>query len=106
MRSEGQFNSIIYEESDSYRGTDTRWSVLMNPADLHALALEPGETVDLVSENGEMRAVVPHPFDLPRGDVLAYYPEANPLLGTQVDERSRTPSFKFTRIDIRPSQMS
>ncbi len=106
VRSEGQFNSIIYEESDSYRGTDTRWSVLMNPADLHALALEPGETVDLVSENGEMRAVVPHPFDLPRGDVLAYYPEANPLLGTQVDERSRTPSFKFTRIDIRPSQMS
>ncbi|HEY8942599.1 MAG TPA: FdhF/YdeP family oxidoreductase, partial [Cellvibrio sp.] len=24
VRSEGQFNSIIYEESDSYRGTDTR----------------------------------------------------------------------------------
>lgn len=34
IRSEGQFNSIIYEEHDSYRSTDTRWSVLMNALDM------------------------------------------------------------------------
>ena len=100
VRSEGQFNSIIYEEKDSYRGTQTRWCVMMNPDDIEALALAEGETVTLRSEHGEMNGVTPYPFDLPRGDVLAYYPEANVLLDTQVDPRSQTPSFKYTRIDI------
>ncbi|MFN3212518.1 MAG: FdhF/YdeP family oxidoreductase [Henriciella sp.] len=103
VRSEGQFNSIIYEEKDSYRGTQTRWCVMMNPDDIKALELGDGDTVTLRSENGEMRDVTPYPFDLPRGDVLAYYPEANVLLDTAVDPRSRTPSFKYTRIDIQRS---
>lgn len=103
VRSEGQFNSIIYEERDSYRGTQTRWCVMMNPDDLEGLKLADGDTVTLRSEHGEMTDVTPYPFDLPRGDVLAYYPEANVLLDTAVDPRSRTPSFKYTRIDIQRS---
>ncbi|MDJ0919861.1 MAG: FdhF/YdeP family oxidoreductase [Henriciella sp.] len=103
VRSEGQFNSIIYEEKDSYRGTKTRWAVMMNAEDLSALNLEAGGTVDIVSEHGEMKGVTPYAFDVPRGDVLAYYPEANAVLGTAVDPRSRTPSFKYTRVDIRPT---
>ena len=39
-------------------------------------------------------------FDLPRGSVLAYYPEANVLCGTAVDPRSRTPAFKSVPIWI------
>jgi len=103
VRSEGQFNSIIYEENDSYRGTKTRWCVMMNAEDLRALDLKEGETVTVRSEHGEMKSVTPYPFDLPRGDVLAYYPEANVLLNTDVDPRSRTPSFKYARVDISPS---
>ena len=38
VRSEGQFNSIVYEEKDSYRQTETRWCVLLNPADLRDAA--------------------------------------------------------------------
>src|SRR5690606_27506971 len=57
IRSEGQFNSIIYEEDDSYRGTDTRWSVLMNAEDIAALGIAEGDYVNLRSPFGEMQAV-------------------------------------------------
>ncbi|MCG8443483.1 MAG: FdhF/YdeP family oxidoreductase, partial [Caulobacterales bacterium] len=88
MRSEGQFNSIIYEHRDSYRGTATRWSVLMNPADIAALGLEPGDLATVRSAHGVMEGVTVYAFDLPRGDVMAYYPEANALTSTAVDPRS------------------
>lgn len=94
IRSEGQFNSIIYEEKDSYRGTTTRWSVLISQDDFDALGLRPGGTVNIRSDSGEMRSVIAHVFDLPKGNVMAYYPEANVLTGQAVDPRSRTPAFK------------
>ena len=37
-------------------------------------------------------------FDLARGSVMAYYPEANILTGTAVDPRSKTPAFKATPV--------
>lgn len=103
IRSEGQFNSIIYEESDSYRGTDTRWSVLMNDDDIRALNLSVGDYVDIRSADGEMQGVKVFAFDLPRGNVLAYYPEANILIGNEQDPRSKTPAFKSVAVDIQPA---
>ena len=103
IRSEGQFNSIIYEESDSYRGTDTRWSVLMNDDDIRALNLSAGDYVDIRSADGEMQGVKVFAFDLPRGNVLAYYPEANILIGNEQDPRSKTPAFKSVAVDIQPA---
>ena len=100
IRSEGQFNSIIYEETDSYRGTHSRWSVLMNPHDIKAMGVSAGDRVDITSETGAMNGVIVHAFDVPQGDVLAYYPEANALTGTEVDPRSLTPSFKRTAVRI------
>lgn len=105
VRSEGQFNSIIYEEFDSYRGTKTRWSVLMNSDDIAALDLKEGQKVNVKSERGEMMDVTVTSFDLPRGDVLAYYPEANILTDTAVDPRSRTPAFKKIYVDITPVKL-
>lgn len=102
-RSEGQFNSIIYEEKDAYRLTDTRWAVLMNPDDIAALRLEPGASCDIRSAQGEMRGVKVFAFGLNRGDVLAYYPEANILTSTAADPRSGTPSFKATPVWIEKS---
>lgn len=103
LRSEGQFNSIIYEEADSYRGVKTRWSVLLNADDIKALCIEPGDRVDIHSANGVMKNVETYAFDIPPGDVLAYYPEANVLTGSNVDPRSKTPSFKSTRVKIERS---
>ena len=31
VRSEGQFNTVVYEEEDLYRGQDRRDVILMNP---------------------------------------------------------------------------
>lgn len=100
IRSEGQFNSIIYEESDSYRGTDTRWSVLMNHEDINELGIEAGACVNLQSPQGEMKAVKVFAFDVPRGNVLAYYPEANVLIATTHDPRSKTPAFKSVPVRV------
>ncbi len=100
LRSEGQFNSIIYENHDSYRQTDDRWCVMMNQDDINALGLSRGDKVSLKSAFGEMLAVKIFAFDVPRGNLLCYYPEANALTGTAIDERSRTPSFKNTAVAI------
>ncbi|MEK9713408.1 MAG: FdhF/YdeP family oxidoreductase, partial [Thalassolituus sp.] len=77
IRSEGQFNSIIYEESDSYRDTKHRHCVLMNEDDIAELGLQEKDKVTLRSDTGEMRNLDVVAFDLPRGNIAAYYPEAN-----------------------------
>lgn len=100
VRSEGQFNSIIYENRDSYRGTETRWSILMNKDDMQEWSLNEGDKANVTSEHGEMRGVTVHTFSLPRGSIMAYYPEANVLTGTLVDPRSKTPSFKSTPVKL------
>eukprot|EP00903_Cladosiphon_okamuranus_P003384 g3382.t1 len=100
LRSEGQFNSIIYEQKDCYRGITDRWSVMMNREDMKALSIKDGDRVSITSDHGEMRDVIARAFDVPAGNVLAYYPEANILTGTKVDPRSKTPAFKYTRVDI------
>ncbi|GGY64193.1 formate dehydrogenase [Cellvibrio zantedeschiae] len=100
IRSEGQFNSIIYEENDSYRGTDTRWSILMNAEDIAELKLQAGATADIASPYGEMKQVKVFAFNLPRGNVMTYYPEANVLIGKEHDPRSKTPAFKSVAVRI------
>jgi len=94
IRSEGQFNSIIYEETDSYRYGADRWSVLVSPDDLQELGLAAGDLVDLRSAHGEMLGLKIQPFDLPPGNLMAYYPEANCLTDRERDPRSKTPRFK------------
>jgi molybdopterin-dependent oxidoreductase alpha subunit len=100
VRSEGQFNSIVYEEKDAYRQTATRWCVMMNRDDIAALGLVEGGRADVRSAQGEMAGVTVHGFDVPRGAVLAYFPEANILTSTALDPRSKTPAFKSTPVWI------
>jgi len=100
IRSEGQFNSIIYEERDTYRGTETRWSVLMNEQDMTELNLVDNATVTIESEVGEMRDVYVRSFAVARGNIMAYYPEANVLIGLTRDPRSQTPAFKSVAVRL------
>nr|WP_070959254.1 FdhF/YdeP family oxidoreductase [Hyphomonas sp. Mor2] len=106
LRSEGQFNSIIYEIADSYRRVPERWAILMNKEDMRRLKLKAGEKANVTSDQGEMRGVTVYEFDVPAGNILAYYPEGNILTGTEVDPRSRTPAFKNTRVDIEPARQA
>jgi len=98
VRSEGQFNTIVYEERDSYRDTDDRWSVLMHPTTIERLGI--ANVVDLVSEHGRMDRVRVYPFDLPENNLMAYFPEANVLVGTDSDPRSKTPAFKSVPVRV------
>lgn len=100
VRSEGQFNTIVYERRDAYRGGADRWSVMMNAADLEAHGLKDGDHATLSSAYGRMEGVTVRAFDIARGAVMAYYPEANVLTGTAVDPRSKTPAFKSTPVRI------
>lgn len=99
VRSEGQFNTIIYEEKDSYRNTQDRWSVLMSPDTIKQLNLH-HPVVNLVSAYGRMDHVRVYPFDLPDNNVMAYFPEANILIGCEQDPRSKTPAFKAVAVKI------
>lgn len=99
VRSEGQFNSIIYEETDSYRGKAGRYSIFLNGQDMAARGLTEGQKVAVTSDAGRMEGIATL-FDLPRGSVLAYYPEANILVGTAVDPRSKTPAFKSVPVQV------
>ena len=105
VRSEGQFNSIIYDESDSYRDTAHRHCVLMNEDDMTALGLKEKDKVTVRSDTGEMRNLDVQSYDLPRGNVMAYYPEANVLVGQQLDPRSHTPAFKSVPVSVEPQAL-
>jgi len=100
VRSEGQFNSIIYEDEDVYRQTTDRWCIMMCPDDIESLGNVSEVTIQ--SDQGEMANVSVVPFDLPPGNCMCYYPEANVLTGTAVDPRSKTPGFKSTAVTLIP----
>jgi anaerobic selenocysteine-containing dehydrogenase len=101
VRSEGQFNTVVYEDYDLYRGQDRRDIVLMHPKDLAARALEPDQPVLIVSAVGSTRALA-KPYEKIRpGNVLMYYPEANVLVPRDVDPASRTPAFKNVTVTIK-----
>ncbi len=47
-----------------------------------------------------MAQVKVYPFDLPSGNMMAYFPEANVLCGTAIDQRSKTPGFKSIPVRV------
>ncbi|AIE86930.1 FdhF/YdeP family oxidoreductase [Fimbriimonas ginsengisoli] len=103
VRSEGQFNSVVYEEQDIYRGQERRDVILMNARDIERLDLHADQPVTVRNEVGTMRNIVVRPFDIAEGCALMYYPEANVLVPRKTDPRSRTPAFKAAVVTVEPS---
>jgi molybdopterin-dependent oxidoreductase alpha subunit len=101
VRSEGQFNTVVYEEEDLYRGQERRDVILISPEDMQRLALTRDHRVTVRSPVGELRALV-RPFDIRPGNALMYYPESNVLVPRDVDPRSKTPAFKAVLVDVVP----
>ena len=93
LRSEGQFNTVVYEEEDLYRGTTRRDVVMMSAVDARRLALDEGRTVTVETSVGRMRAAVAL-IDIRPGNLAMYYPEANAIVPRRVDPASGTPAFK------------
>ncbi|MFG0282809.1 MAG: FdhF/YdeP family oxidoreductase [Phycisphaerales bacterium JB039] len=103
IRSEGQFNTVVYEDEDIYRGQERRDVILMNERDMDRLGIRRDDRVVVTSEQGEMEALA-RPFDIPAGNAAMYYPEANLIVPQRVDEASRTPSFKNVAVRVRKAQ--
>ena len=100
MRSEGQFNTVVYEEHDYYRGQERRDIILMNADDMRRLGLTEDQVVAVSSDAGSMPAVRARSFDIKSGNAAMYYPEANILVPRRLDPQSRTPAFKAVRIRV------
>jgi molybdopterin-dependent oxidoreductase alpha subunit len=103
IRSEGQFNTVVYEDEDLYRGQERRDVILINPADMERLGLAADQAVTVRSAAGELRRRLVRPFDIRRGNAAMYYPEANVLVPRDVDPQSKTPGFKSVVVEVMPS---
>lgn len=102
VRSEGQFNTVVYEEEDIYRGQDRRDVILLNRTDIERLGLQVDQRVTVRSPAGAMTGIHVREFDIRAGNALMYYPEANVLVPTTTDPRSRTPAFKCVLVTLEP----
>ncbi len=113
MRSHDQYNTTVYGMDDRYRGVYGQRRVLfMNPDDISELGFQPEQQVDIRSfwKDGVKREVQNFklvPYDIPKGNVAAYFPEANPLvpLGSYGDQ-SFTPTSKSVAVSLTPAQGS
>ncbi len=101
IRSEGQFNTVVYEDEDLYRGNRRRDVVMMAAADAKRLGLAEGERVRIGTEVGSMVVAVSI-ADLPQGNLAMYYPEANALVPRRIDGKSGTPAFKSVPARLLP----
>jgi molybdopterin-dependent oxidoreductase alpha subunit len=95
VRSEGQFNTVVYEDYDLYRGQDRRDVILMHPDDVARRGLTADQHVAVWNETGRLENILVRPFEkIKAGNALMYYPEANVLVPRVLDPQSKTPAFK------------
>ncbi|HEX3859419.1 MAG TPA: FdhF/YdeP family oxidoreductase [Pseudolabrys sp.] len=107
LRSNGQFNTTIYNYDDRFRGIyGSRMVLLMNRDDMARLKVSKNETVSLVTvvDDDVHRAVTGFrivPYDIPAGCLGGYYPECNPLIPLwHYCEKSKVPAAKSIPVRI------
>lgn len=100
-RSHDQYNTTIYGHDDRYRGVfGQRRVVFINAADIRELGMADGDWVDLLTvwDDGQQRRADRFKlvaYDIPRGNLAAYYPETNPLVPlSSVALNAGTPTSK------------
>ncbi len=100
IRSEGQFNTVVYEPDDRYRGVTSRNVVLMNKEDIKRLGLSQGDVVTVRNNTGILSGQRVHTYPIKPGNIMMYYPESNILVPRQYDPQSKTPSFKSIEVIV------
>jgi anaerobic selenocysteine-containing dehydrogenase len=101
LRSEGQFNTVVYEDEDLYRGVTRRDVVMMAASDGGTLGVRENDPVDVVTEIGTLRVVAAF-IDIRPGNLAMYYPEANAVVPRRFDPDSGTPAFKSIVARLEP----
>lgn len=111
LRSHDQFNTTIYDMNDRYRGIKgERLVVFINPKDSKKLGFEDGALVDIQSIWTDQQTRIAQGFklmhyDIPRGNLAAYYPETNCLVPIDsLGDESYTPTYKSIAVILQPSQ--
>ena len=106
LRSNDQFNTTIDGYHDRFRGVKgTRDVLFINAEDMTAADLHEGQIVALVSDaDGLARrrdGLIVTPYDIPRGCLGAYYPEANVLMPLDPNaHESHVPAAKSVPVRI------
>jgi anaerobic selenocysteine-containing dehydrogenase len=107
LRSHDQYNTTIYGLDDRYRGVyGQREVVFIHPDDMQALGFSEGELVDIETlwNDGITRRVSGFklvPYNIPRGNLAAYYPETNPLVPlSSYGDGSGTPTSKSVPVKL------
>ena len=107
LRSHDQYNTTIYGLDDRYCGVYGQREVLfINPEDLAEMGMMEGQNVDIETlwNDGITRRVSNFklvPYNIPRGNLAAYYPETNPLVPlSSYGDVSFTPTSKSVPVKI------
>jgi anaerobic selenocysteine-containing dehydrogenase len=113
LRSHDQYNTTIYGMDDRYRGIKGRRNVVfMNEEDARRLGLAEEQRVDMsaVCNDGRERVVRGFSvifYEIPKGNIAAYYPETNPLVAIEsIGRGSFTPTSKSVPVLVTPSAAS
>ncbi|WP_434774175.1 FdhF/YdeP family oxidoreductase [Pantoea agglomerans] len=111
LRSHDQYNTTIYGLDDRYRGVfGQREVVFINPDDMAELGFTEGQNVDIETlwNDGITRRVSGFklvPYNIPRGNLAAYYPETNPLVPlNSFGDDSGTPTSKSVPVKLELSE--
>ena len=107
LRSHDQYNTTVYGMNDRYRGVSNERNVLfINKKDANKLKLNENDKVKITSiwsDNRErtLRGFTLKYYDIPSGNLAAYYPETNPLVPLDsVGDKSFTPTSKAIAVII------
>lgn len=100
IRSEGQFNTVVYEEEDIYRHQNRRDVILISAADMDRLGLAIDQCVTVESCVGRMENILVRQAPIRAGNTAMYYPQANTLVPAIADPESKTPAYKAVSITI------
>jgi anaerobic selenocysteine-containing dehydrogenase len=102
VRSEGQFNTVVYEDEDLYRGQERRDVIMLSREDIGRLGLAVDQRVTVTGAAGKLDDILIRETDIRPGNAVMYYPEANVLLPRVIDPESKTPAFKGGVVEVSP----
>lgn len=110
-RSHDQYNTTIYGMDDRYRGVfGQRRVVFIHADDIRALGMKDGDWINIrtVWDDGQERRADGFKlvaYDIPRGNIAAYYPETNPLVPlSAVAANAGTPTSKSIPVVLEPGR--
>ena len=111
IRSHDQYNTTIYGLHDRYRGVHgNRRIVFMNALDMSERGLKTRDVVDMTSHFNTTKRTslnwIVVPYEIPRGNLAAYFPEANELVPLDSTANiSNTPTSKWIEVSISTSPL-